>query len=192
MPGEALPDRFQHRAHLRPVDTFLDRLAAADAERNSADRHGSRRSSPRQNTDCAFSVVPAIEILHQHLVGKGIRCDKFMHGVIELMRVAHEPDAAAGGADRGLDHGGKAHRRTSSLSDVTIAVAGCGNPNSLKQSAEAGLAVRGAIAVERRRRERDLPRKPLLHAREQKSLLMGRQQHVETPRDVSRPSTNAR
>ena len=51
------------------------------------------------------------QLLHQHLVGKGIRRDKLTHGLVELARIAHEPDAAARGADRGLDHGGKAHRR---------------------------------------------------------------------------------
>ncbi len=59
-------------------------------------------------------------------------------------------------------------------------------PQSIEQPAEAGLAVRGAVALETRQRQPDAILQPLLRAREQKSLLVNRQQHIERPRRQQR------
>src|SRR6185437_678234 len=56
----------------------------------------------------------------------------------------------------------------------------------IEQPAEGGLAVRDAIIFERRQREACASLEPLGGTRKQKSLLVGRQQDVETVRGQQR------
>jgi hypothetical protein len=86
--------------------------------------------------------------LRQHLIGERIAGAEITQRYFEIIRIAHEPDAAACGADRGLDHG----RKTNG-----VAQRACGfhDPRQrlrqlplIEQPAESGLAVGGAIALE--------------------------------------------
>src|SRR4051794_18003026 len=107
MPEESLPDPFDMRAHLRPAHALLDRLAAADtggnlaiamkADQAAAAKHRLRLLGGARN-----------EPLYQHLIGKGLTGVEIAQCAFQIIRVAHEPDAAARGADRGLDHRRKA------------------------------------------------------------------------------------
>jgi hypothetical protein len=105
-----------------------------------------------------------------------------LQGALQIGFVAHKPDAAAGGADGSLDHGGKPDGVTQLACGFHDARDRLRQAQSIEQPAESGLAVRGAITFEAWQREADATLQPLPRAGEQKSLFMDRQQHVETPR----------
>src|SRR5262249_6726090 len=88
-------------------------------------------------------------------------------------------DAAARGAHRGLHHRRKMRRAARLALTLKNARRRLRQVETREQAAEAGLAVRGAVAFKRRQRDGDAALEPILHLREQKSLLMRRQQHVE-------------
>src|SRR5258708_30231416 len=59
---------------------------------------------------------------------------------------------------------------------------GLGQAQLIEQPAEPRLTMCGAIAVKTWQRQSGATFQPFLHAREQKSLFMDRQQHIEMPR----------
>ena len=181
MPAELLADRLEMRAHHRPAHALLDRLAAADAGGDlpigmKADQLAAAKHRLR------FFGRARDEILHQHFIGERAARVEFVQRAFEISAVAHEPDAAAGGADRGLDDAGKRMASRSSLRGFHDPRRRLRQAELIEQPAEAGLAVRGAVARKIRQRQPDATLETLPHARKQKSLLMGRQQHVEMPR----------
>jgi hypothetical protein len=180
MPAECLSDLGDVAAQLRSDDALLDRLAAPGAggdlpigmkaEQFAAAERGLRLFDRARD-----------EFLHQNFIGERAAGVQLLQRAIQVIAVADEPDAAAGGADRGFDDGRKPDR------GAQFAF-GCHDPcrrlrqvQSVEQPAEAGLAVRGAITFETRQRQPDAARQPRLHAREQEPLFMGRQQHVILP-----------
>jgi hypothetical protein len=103
-------------------------------------------------------------------------CDRSVH----FGRPVDDPGTAARGTDRELHHRRKAVDRSQ------LAPAGHEAGRRLRQTefgqdlAEARFAVGAFVALEARQRDLDVRKELLANSREQKSLLMGRQQHVET------------
>ena len=122
------------------------------------------------------------KVLHHDLAGERLARAEFAQRGVEIAVVAHEPHTAARGADRGFDD----RRKPDHFAEL-----GCRGDDPrrrlrqaqlVEQPAEAGLAMHGAVACKGWQRQPGAALQPLPHAREQKSLLVGRQQHVETPR----------
>src|SRR3954447_12657677 len=152
MPREVFSDCSEVVAHARPADALLDRLAAAGAAGNLLIGVEAEQLAVAENR--LRLLGPARDqILHQYLAGKGIAGRKLPQCARQFILVARKPDAPARGADRSLDE----TRKTRSLAQLR-----CGRHDPrrrlrqaefVEQAAEAGLAVRPAIAVEIRQCE---------------------------------------
>ena len=90
-----------------------------------------------------------------------------MQRAFEIVGIAYEPDAAARGADRSLRNGGKSNGFAQLLRRCHDLRRRLRQFQSIEQPAEAGLAVRGAITLERRQRKRDPARQSRRDPREQ-------------------------
>src|SRR3984957_17781738 len=98
MPGELLPDCRKMGADLRPGHALLDRFAAADAGGNLPIGMKAEQLAATEN---ALRLLGRAhdKILHQHLVAERSIRAEFSQGGFEVVVVAQEPDAAAGGAN---------------------------------------------------------------------------------------------
>src|ERR1700712_3625242 len=94
--------------------------------------------------------------------------------------MAHEPDAAARGADRGFHERRKADRLAQRLRGFDDLCPRLRQSELIEQPRKSGFAVRRAVAVEARQRQSYAAFQALPYPREQKALLMRRQQHIET------------
>ena len=181
VPAELLSDRRHRRTQLGTAHALLDRLAAADACGDLPIAVKPDQAAMAKHRLRLFGCARD-EILHHHLVGERPARAEFPQRGVEITVVAHEPHTAARGADRGFDD----RRKPDPFAEF-----GCRGDDPrgrlrqaqlVEQPAEAGLAMHGAVACKGWQRQPGVAFQPLPHAREQKSLLMGRQQHVETPR----------
>ena len=181
VPAESLSDRHHRRTQLGTADTLFDRLAAAGAGGDLPIAMKPDQAAAAKHRLRLFGRARD-KVLHHDLAGeRPARAELSQRGV-ELAVVAHEPDTAARGAHRGFDD----RRKPDHLSEF-----GCrgSDPRGrlrqaqlVEQPAEAGFAMHGAVACKVWRGQPGAALQPLPHAREQKSLLMDRQQHIEMPR----------
>ena len=179
MPIERSSDLFQMSANDGPPHALLDRLAAANPRGNlpigmkadhlAAAKHRLRLLGRARD-----------KILHQNLIGECVAAE-IVQCAFEIVGIAHEPDAAARGADRSLHDGGKSNGFAQLLRRCHDLRRRLRQFQSIEQPAEAGLAVRGAIIRKTRQREAGTAFDALLRPGKQKSLLMRRQQHIEFP-----------
>jgi hypothetical protein len=116
--------------------------------------------------------------LHQHLAGKAVAGLKLSHCQREVSIIAHHPDAAARGADGGLDHAGKTDSGAERIGAGDDLRLGLRQSKLTEHAAEAGLAMRRPVACEGRQGQAGQRPQPLLHPGEQEALFVDRQQHV--------------
>ena len=107
MPGELGANLRKHRADVGPGNTLLDRLAAAGAGRDlpvgvKSDQFAAAKHALR------LLGGAADEWLRQHFIGERAGRVQLLQRTLEIRLIAHEPDAAARGTYRSLDHAGKA------------------------------------------------------------------------------------
>src|SRR4051794_6161741 len=128
MPVELRTDLFEIAAHQWPAHALLDRLAAADAGRDLAIGVKAEQFSAAEYRLRLFDRARD-QILHQHFIGVGSICGEIAQGFDKVALGADKPDAAAGGADRRLQHRRKPDRCAQLASDFTIFVGGCAKPS---------------------------------------------------------------
>ena len=87
------------------------------------------------------------EMLHQDLIGECTPGAEIVQRAFKIVSAAYEPDAAARGADRSLDDGRKSDGLTQLLCRPHDLRRWLRQAQTIKQSAEACLAVRSAIAL---------------------------------------------
>src|SRR6266704_5568976 len=117
VPCEFLSDRRKMSAHPRPAHALLDGLSAAGAGGDLPIGMKADQLAAAEHRLCLLGGA-CDQILHQHLVHEGAVCTQTLYiqawhiqalrlqvlqHAFEVVVIAHKPDAAAGGADGGLD-----------------------------------------------------------------------------------------
>src|SRR3954470_22394049 len=100
MPAELRPDCSDIGAHAWPRHALLDRFAPTDTGSDLAVGVKAEQLAAAEYRLRLFGRA-GDPLLHQHLVGE--RAAEFLQRPRQCGLVMHEPDAAARGADRGLD-----------------------------------------------------------------------------------------
>ncbi len=107
---------------------------------------------------------------------------QILQRAFQIAAIAHKPDTAAGGTHRSFDNGRKFYRIAQLADGFHDYCCRLWQAQLVEQPAESGLAMCGAIIGKTRQRHSDTSRQALEYAREQKSLFVDWQQHVEMPR----------